>query len=835
MSISGISSSNTMRLTGLATGMDTDEMVKKMMQADNLRVDKAKQDVQQITWKQEIYRDIIKQVKSFQSKYFDVLSSDYLLSGKNIAMFNVTTPDTTKSVELSASVGAVPGDYSVKVENLAKAAKVTGAVLNVKEAASEPIHKFLISPANKTVTLTGYGDITLDEGNFTVSELAGKINEKISSEAYNSDIRAVVGDNNNIEIVKKKTLIDASNNSLTLNTSSGKSYTVNIDNGEYTFEDLTAKINKSLADQGASTKEVGAAFDGKKILFINESGDNIAHSRDYIAEVVTDATTNVNALDKKVILGSENNTLTIKIGGESTFNIFLNASDDLSAIVADINDKLHTDPDGAGPLLPNTTSSTLRAELSNDGKKIRFVSNENKTIQLSGSAMESLGLPSSLDLNMSTLDKASSLIDNGESGKVTFTINNGSKDIVFKYDFTTNINDDITGYKGVKDKNIDYILKDISAQTGLKMTYSQLTKSFTLEEAQTGAGNDFAVKLSGDDDSKAFLGRLFNTNGSALASDIDKNNSIYQVGEDAKVTIENPAGTSVTLFQSKNSFTIDGITYNLNAETASSINFTVAQNVDESFNKISKFIDSYNEMIDKINTIIKQKKNYDYKPLTDEQKKNMSEDSIKAWEEKAKEGLLKGDTELGNILYQLRSAFYEKVEGVNTSFSKYEIGIETSSDVTEGGKIVISDPDKLKDALRNNGQEVLNLFIQKSSNVPTYTRDLANSQRTQRHEEEGIFNRLNDIINDYVTTSRDKMGNKGILLEKAGIEKDASLFLNLFSKQIEEKNKAIQELNSKLIEKENRYYQQFARLEEMMNNMNSQSNWLAQQLGMSQG
>ena len=59
-----------------------------------------------------------------------------------------------------------------------------------------------------------------------------------------------------------------------------------------------------------------------------------------------------------------------------------------------------------------------------------------------------------------------------------------------------------------------------------------------------------------------------------------------------------------------------------------------------------------------------------------------------------------------------------------------------------------------------------------------------------------------DIIEDNISTYRDRNGNKGILLQKAGMVEDSSEYSNLFYNEIKDYEKRIRELNERLIEKE---------------------------------
>lgn len=53
----------------------------------------------------------------------------------------------------------------------------------------------------------------------------------------------------------------------------------------------------------------------------------------------------------------------------------------------------------------------------------------------------------------------------------------------------------------------------------------------------------------------------------------------------------------------------------------------------------------------------------------------------------------------------------------------------------------------------------------------------------------------------------------GIFVEKAGIKGTASEINNTLYKELEKKEKSIKEMEDRLVERENRYYYQFAQLE----------------------
>ena len=354
-----------------------------------------------------------------------------------------------------------------------------------------------------------------------------------------------------------------------------------------------------------------------------------------------------------------------------------------------------------------------------------------------------------------------------------------------------------------------------NSQAGVTLTYNSLTDKFTLTNKNTGAANVLTAK----DDGGNFLKAL----GFPVEYDNEGNpKPISAAGTDATIVID-----GVTVRRSTNNFTIDGITYNLvqDYNGTEPITLTMTQDVDQAFENIKSFVEAYNKVIDTINKVLKEERFRDYPPLTDDQKEAMTEKEIELWEEKAKSGLLQRDPILQNIVYSMRRALVEPINGVSINLSS--IGITTGS-YTEGGKLHI-DETKLKNALRERGDEIMRLFTNKSE--ISYSPDNTSDQRAQRYQESGLIHRLSDILQDNIRTRRDKDGRKGVLLEKAGIVGDASEFSNLMDEKLKDMNKRIDAAIERMIQAEERYWAQFTALETAIQRMSAQSMWLAQQFG----
>lgn len=180
---SSTSSKNLMRISGMASGIDTDAVVKSMVSNYQTKIDKANQAKQMLQWKQESYKTIIKEVKGLQ-EYFDVSSSKYILSS-NALNSNTTVSDEPSILSANAGADTKAGTYKVSVSQLAEQAKVEGSyknslieldTSNIKTNWEGKILKFSAGSINigSIEDLDGKSGITADE-------LVAEVNKQIAN------------------------------------------------------------------------------------------------------------------------------------------------------------------------------------------------------------------------------------------------------------------------------------------------------------------------------------------------------------------------------------------------------------------------------------------------------------------------------------------------------------------------------------------------------------------------------------------------------------------------------------------------------------------------------
>lgn len=222
-------------------------------------------------------------------------------------------------------------------------------------------------------------------------------------------------------------------------------------------------------------------------------------------------------------------------------------------------------------------------------------------------------------------------------------------------------------------------------------------------------------------------------------------------------------------------------------------------------------VDAYNALILKVNTVISEKYDSDYPPLTDAQKAEMTTTEIELWEEKAKTGILANDSDLTFLAQELRTIFYERG---NFSFSFEDIGITTSSNYADNGKLTF-DRSAFETALMQDSDTVCEMFTSTAT-------DSSGASIS-------IMEQLKTIMDKYASTTG---ATKGILIEKAGHESaPTSLLSNTLLSQREAIDELLEAVRYRLEIAEERYRSQFTALEVYISEMNAQSSWLYDQMG----
>ncbi|MGM9929663.1 MAG: flagellar filament capping protein FliD [Bacillus sp. (in: firmicutes)] len=321
------------------------------------------------------------------------------------------------------------------------------------------------------------------------------------------------------------------------------------------------------------------------------------------------------------------------------------------------------------------------------------------------------------------------------------------------------------------------------SKVGASLFYDEFTNKMTLTRSETGkfatTGND--LEIYGD-----LLNKTFRFGESTV-------NPV--VGQNAEFTIN-----GLKTERNTNTFTIDGVTFTLKQTfetTDTPVTVGVSNDNTKIYGNIKGFIDKYNEIIETIQAKTNETRNKDYQPLTDDDRESLSESQQEKWENIAKAGLLRRDSLLTGALSQMRSNFYSTVNNseISSAYNQLaKIGITTSSNYLDGGKLVI-DETKLKAAIEADPNSVEQLF----------------------RGENGIVHKLSDTV----TSTMDK------LKAKAGNSNSTNQTFTI-GRELEDIAKRQDRFEDRLEQLETRYWAQFTAMETAIQKANSQSSYLSQ-------
>ncbi|AMQ07524.1 flagellar hook-associated protein 2 [Sporosarcina psychrophila] len=120
-----------MRISGLASGLDTEKMVTDLMNAHRIPLDKITQKKQYLEWQLDDYRTTNRQLFDFSKKTFDTMILSTSFSAKTV---NISSPNDV-AIRNMGSTSDFSG--SIKVDQLAKNATLIGKSLHVENGGSK--------------------------------------------------------------------------------------------------------------------------------------------------------------------------------------------------------------------------------------------------------------------------------------------------------------------------------------------------------------------------------------------------------------------------------------------------------------------------------------------------------------------------------------------------------------------------------------------------------------------------------------------------------------------------------------------------------------------------
>lgn len=790
-----------MRVGGLASGMDIDALVEKLMNAERAPLNKLQQKKTTYEWQRDAYRDVSKNLKTF-----DTYVSDNLV----LKSFNSKTASTSNSSLVSATAtGTATGSLTLEgVSQLATAARGIGTQINA-DGATKVSSLFGNGTAMPTEIKLGSIDkqgklgeqvsITLDE-NMTVSQLVSKINSS------NAGVSAIF-EGGRLSITAKNTGREINGNDAITADANGLDLFRGLGLNQLVTEQGT---NAVFQVNGIATERTSNSFEinGYNVTLNSTFNSERTTAEKYNAAFTewrntTSATFEASLLDaanKKATAEAAYTTAEATLNSAKTAAFGSLTEEQMAAVKKVSSENLSFIHSGN---LPNF----ITEEEYNSWLNATTNTTEEKTaLKKANLSFEELSTLKSLTNGEITAVKNQKAYDSlGNSFLAGLTANERALISTAGSDLSTKISE--WGAEGNTDETQVALAKKLNA-----LNDTQKDQLSSLTNTQFDAVLDvadktvaFATATQEKNIKVAEHSALVNRQSKALADFKAAYNQ--QFGNDANFDPNN--------YVNAQSIDVDAMP----SSSAAPVNLSSTSNTDEMMDKVKEFVNKYNELIKGLNDQLKQSKYRDYQPLTTEQKEEMSENEIKLWEEKAKSGLLRNDSIIRNGISSMRSLVYETNHAVeDTRFnSLYSIGITTSKSYNDGGTLEI-DEAKLRKALEENPDAVETLLKNTNGKKDDTVQVYQDGQLVSKTADtRGYIQKLRDSLKTFEVNIEKKAGRTTMTDSQYSI-----------GKSILDTDKRIDTWQDKLKSIEARYWKQFTAMETAINKSNQQSSIFAQ-------
>ena len=782
---------------GLASGIDRDALIEQMTARTTSKITSKKQAMTKLEWKRDAYRSISNKIIDLQDNYLSYSATKSLKNSDFFAKNQVSVqgdPDYTKYISATGNADTASRVSVLGVNKLATSAtlisgeKKTDSAITLGGISASDFSNKEIKTSNLSGTKLTFGTYSITDKQFT-TEATFTFPTSYEKKLDNGKTETVTIDYtaSSDKIVEQLNEALDSQGFLGKDGKSGIKFTLNGDQIQISQTDSITDKGKSCVIRETSSALKSLGFNSGKM---NQDDIDNGISLDEFNASSNKSSFEAAAITKQPLSGYlKGKSISVSYGGQTKNIELIGDKEEIKDFKA-FKDSLQNKLDkafGSGKVTVGEGQNGSLTFTAKDNKQTLQISADSKELQ------NALGITSTQSNKIST---GSSLWEN----RVKLGLG--------KYDTKEKLNDALKNFtvNGAKidnitaDTTVDGLLTAINnnKDAGVTATYLGSENKFVLSSNEKGEGRKITLGADPKDTTDA-ANLIFG----GVSTD----------GSDGEMSILYN-GVQTTITSSSNTFSIDGLdiratnTFNTGSATAEGgVSFTASADTEKVTETVKKFIEAYNAMIDEVRTQATTKPDSNYKPLTDDQKNEMNENSIKNWEDKAKEGILYNSSALKDLDNATQGIFSSMmINGV--SYDDLEkIGISFSDDYTAGGKIVF-DEEKFKTAMDSDPEKVSDLF-------------------TGTH---GIVNTIDSTLSTYATRYASKNGNSyGVLIEEAGSEKlSLTLTNNSIYKELKDMQETITNLQSQLSTEQDRYISQFTQMERLINQMNSQSSYLSQ-------
>lgn len=174
-------SSDTIRFTGLASNLDTDTIVKQMLQPYKMKVDKQKQQQTLLNWKKDAWKEMNTKLLSFHNKQVANLRFKGTFNKSSL------TANTEGVIDIAKSSGTTAGTHEIHVTKVALRAEVTGKISGTGLSASTKLSTLDPALVGKKITIQDASS-ALTDFTITADTTLGNIETQIKNNLKDTNV-----------------------------------------------------------------------------------------------------------------------------------------------------------------------------------------------------------------------------------------------------------------------------------------------------------------------------------------------------------------------------------------------------------------------------------------------------------------------------------------------------------------------------------------------------------------------------------------------------------------------------------------------------------------------
>ena len=793
-------------ISGLASGMDTESMIENSVSGYKSKISSLQQKMTQMQWKQDAYRSLITQMNNLLNKYTSYTSSTNLFSANFFSKAINTVANGANAAKVSAS-GKSSSNVSIDaIKQLAEAASYTVGTSHLVSNGSDTSK---IEWNTNVDTSKVAGSLTIEYGG----------GDKKSGSVINLNF----GEDEVFNSAQE--MADAINAKLKEKKATSSSSTSSADNYLEAYVDGTGRV--AIKDlKGNNFRITGVSGEGMQKIFEETERGSIAASTKPVtkADLVDSVKREDYLKNQTIYVNLDGKTKSIKLEDIFNSDTYKNAAKGTEqqkseAFAAALNERLDSEFNGKVKVEANADGSLKFTGPENNGSTL-MVKGSNDAVNNAlglGEGGYSTNLQTGWTLKKVLGDKAAGLFTEAATDKDGNFIDKDGKvvDSADKAAKVATIEINGTKLQFGEDDTIQTVMDKINgSDAGVELKYSSMTGNFAFTSKETGADSKIDI---GGTLGTALFGRV---DSSGITDDKAEVNpdikGTYTKGKDAEF-VATVNGERLELTRSSNTVDLDGLSVTLKGtfdEGGEKITFTTNSDSDKIVDTVKAFVEDYNKLVTELHNAystmpLQDSRGNNYLPMTEDEMSKNSESYIKSYEEKAKTGLLFGDSDLSNLYTRLTQSVQGSGE-IGAALRSIGLSVEYSA----GLSTLSLDEDKLRSALDSDPDKVKNAFTASTSTGASSN---------------GIMAGLKSTLEQYGKTS---IGSPGILVKKAGTTLSSySLTNNEIQDQMDNLQKQIDKWQDKMGDRIDFYTKQFTQLEMLMNQMNSQSSALSGMMG----